>query len=580
MAIIKPEQLSSGLYSISGSFSGSFQGDGSQLTGIVSSKWSGSNPITRDGDVEITGSLIVTGGITGSLSGTASYAIQALSASFAPSTLTIASTPIISGTSNRILYQSGSVVQQNSKFTYDGGQELIIGNNITGYVKTSTDNLSGVLAGTLGTYSVNNYPLVKLTSTFTSTFADGKLSLYRGNTETIQLYASSTGGRLTGVDSVYIKAAGALSTDIAFRVRNSTDNANLISIQGNNIGNFSKVYFDLNSGTPQLYNTDTTAVAGSSILLGTSTISLRDANANFVRFIGGGVRSIAINNGAANTGLSDAFEIYSSDISAGNAAPHFRTENGSIIKLYQQSAVTSSQGLADILTNLGFLTGSSTIATPSAFPFTGSAQITGSLGVTGSTILRTTGAGTLTVQGSGSAQPLFLVTGSIGELLSVTDQDDPNEPLLVVSGSAGQLFVVENSVTGSLLQIYNSASNSVFEINNAAEIIYGVSSSVFATQYTIIPTTSSYQTVYNIATGSFTGAFINYTVTSASNARAGQLMSVWNAGTASYTETTTTDIGDTSQIAFDIIITGSIARVAVSASVTTGWQVKTALNIL
>ena len=207
-------------------------------------------------------------------------------------------------------------------------------------------------------------------------------------------------------------------------------------------------------------------------------------------------------------------------------------------------------------------------------------EITGSLRVVGQTTLYTTGSGTLTVQGSGSAQPLFLVTGSVGELLSVTDTDDPNEPLLVVSGSAGQLFVVENSITGSLLQIYNSSSNSVFEINNDAEIIYGVSSSILATKHTTIPTTASYQTIYNINTGSFTGAFVNYTATSASNARAGQLMSVWNSGTASYTETTTMDIGNTSQIAFDIIMTGSVARVAVSASSTTGWQVKTALNIL
>jgi len=44
-----------------GSFTGSFKGDGSNLTGIVSSKWTGSNPITRDGNVEITGSLIVSG---------------------------------------------------------------------------------------------------------------------------------------------------------------------------------------------------------------------------------------------------------------------------------------------------------------------------------------------------------------------------------------------------------------------------------------------------------------------------------------------------------------------------------------
>ena len=82
MAIIKPEQLSSGSYSISGSFSGSFQGDGSQLSGIAASKWSGSNPITRDSNVEITGSLNVTGGITASLFGTASWAENALTASY------------------------------------------------------------------------------------------------------------------------------------------------------------------------------------------------------------------------------------------------------------------------------------------------------------------------------------------------------------------------------------------------------------------------------------------------------------------------------------------------------------------
>tara|TARA_R110000803_G_scaffold206356_1_gene273576 strand:- start:285 stop:1193 length:909 start_codon:yes stop_codon:yes gene_type:complete len=34
MAIIRPEQLSSGTYSITGSFTGSFKGDGSQLTGL------------------------------------------------------------------------------------------------------------------------------------------------------------------------------------------------------------------------------------------------------------------------------------------------------------------------------------------------------------------------------------------------------------------------------------------------------------------------------------------------------------------------------------------------------------------
>jgi hypothetical protein len=70
-----------------GSFTGSFIGDGSQLTGIVSSKWSGSNPITRDSNVEITGSLRVTNGITASLYGTASWAEMAETASYSLFTL-------------------------------------------------------------------------------------------------------------------------------------------------------------------------------------------------------------------------------------------------------------------------------------------------------------------------------------------------------------------------------------------------------------------------------------------------------------------------------------------------------------
>jgi len=47
----------------SGSFSGSFQGDGSQLTGIAggSSKWTGSTTISRLSDVNITGSFVVSG---------------------------------------------------------------------------------------------------------------------------------------------------------------------------------------------------------------------------------------------------------------------------------------------------------------------------------------------------------------------------------------------------------------------------------------------------------------------------------------------------------------------------------------
>jgi len=107
----------SGSYN-TGSFTGSFTGDGSQLTGIVSSKWTGSNPISRDGNVEITGSLNVTNGITASLYGTASNATTASyfnetdpifvakSGSFATTgSNTFIGTQTITGSNGRLIYR-------------------------------------------------------------------------------------------------------------------------------------------------------------------------------------------------------------------------------------------------------------------------------------------------------------------------------------------------------------------------------------------------------------------------------------------------------------------------------------------
>jgi hypothetical protein len=83
---------------------------------------------------------------------------------------------------------------------------------------------------------------------------------------------------------------------------------------------------------------------------------------------------------APGSSPADAYQQYSADIITGNAAPHFRTENGSIIKLYQNTAVTNPQGIADALTNLGVLA-SSTIV-PSGYTLT--------LGHSSNTMLRNT----------------------------------------------------------------------------------------------------------------------------------------------------------------------------------------------
>ena len=199
-----------------------------------------------------------------------------------------------------------------------------------------------------------------------------------------------------------VKAQGALSTDIAFRVRNSADTQNLFSQDGtgswiyrNNAGNR---FFTWDGGTNYQYGIvggfvfsidvssggatrlDTTADV---LLEGTSTHKfLQYKNGNFQLEEASG---IAQTSGAGGFSMKNAttipsassvdrFIMYSTDITAGNAAPHFRTESGDVIKLYKNAAVTTPQGIADALTNLGVLT-ASTIA-PSVQSVVSAATVT------------------------------------------------------------------------------------------------------------------------------------------------------------------------------------------------------------
>lgn len=62
-------------------------------------------------------------------------------------------------------------------------------------------------------------------------------------------------------------------------------------------------------------------------------------------------KTLALGNGVApTTSPADAFQMYSADQIAGNAAAHFRTENGGIVKLYQE---TTGVTAATFVSNAG-----------------------------------------------------------------------------------------------------------------------------------------------------------------------------------------------------------------------------------
>tara|TARA_Y100000385_G_scaffold290025_1_gene361488 strand:- start:91 stop:1584 length:1494 start_codon:yes stop_codon:yes gene_type:complete len=187
------------------------------------------------------------------------------------------------------------------------------------------------------------------------------------------------------------------------------------------------------------------------------------------------------------------------------------------------------------------------------FPFTGDAVITGSLVVSASATSQS-----LSVIGSGS---------------TVFD----------IIGSAGTLFSVDDSLTGTIFSSNDISGLPILQVDSTGEVYLGKSpQSLYTTAIISATSASSTASLTSLSTSSYDGAFFDYTITSASNARAGSIMSVWNGGTVSFTETTTTDIGSTSGLDLQVIISESQAQlVAITDSTSPNiYKVKTIIKAI
>jgi hypothetical protein len=167
-------------------------------------------------------------------------------------------------------------------------------------------------------------------------------------------------------------------------------------------------------------------------------------------------------------------------------------------------------------------------------------------------LLTGSGQNIVTIIGSGSTLPLFTIQGSSGELFSVTD-----------------------SLTGSLFSVNDISGLPILEVFSDNTTLMGdyLSPSLNTTKRVSagIGTTA----IYSIPISAYTGAFFDYTVSDGTNLRSGNIMSIFNNLTINYKEDSTTDIGNTSGITFNMIISGGTSAVLQTSGTTAGWTVKT-----
>ena len=207
----------------------------------------------------------------------------------------------------------------------------------------------------------------------------------------------------------------------------------------------------------------------------------------------------------------NGFAMYPDDANgAGTVSPHFKTEDGSILTL----ATTSS---------LKRVTADSS---------------------------KISGSGGLTVESSGST--VFEVIGSQGTLFSINDDLD-----------------------GTLLDVKDRSGIPVLQASASGEIYLGQSPQSLYTTAVISSTTADVtQSLYSLDTSSYGGAFFDYTAHSGSNARAGTVSSVWTpGGSVVFSETTTTHIGDTSNLNLVVHFSQSQAQLACYAD-TSQYNIK------
>jgi hypothetical protein len=551
------------------------------------------------GNTQITGSLNVTQGITGSLLGTASYASQALSSSFATTAsyvntlnqavtingpLTVASTSSgaqsynvlfsknIAGatgaynstTTNTLAvtattssgFQSAALkntlsIATNASYNYTFGHEwsamtneLVVGSY--GSVPFAADSIVNTVINTTNGYTrtigtlydmkfgYNNYGTVST-----------HYGIYHDASDARHYFAGNIGiGTTNPTAKLHIVAPGALSTDLGLRVRNSANTGDLLLVTGNGF---------VQTGVNGL------AIPRADTPGGTNNAIISHQTNGLVRID----KSLEVSGVYGRSGFDTSqvaldLGYYSSTIRNYGSATNTGFTFNTIVATTGTYFMRMQNGATDVFNisstgNVGI--GKTTAST--RLDVSGSVSISGSLGIGGNTRIsspfNTAASGSaLSVYGSGSAQPVFTVQGSQGELFSVTD-----------------------SLSGSLFSVNDISGLPIMEVFSDNTTLMGsYQDPMLITTTKLVTTASGAFTLYSLPTASYDTAFFEYSIRSGSNARAGSIMAMQLGSTVNFTETTTTDFGLTSGFGFTVQVAGANMILTGSAT-TSGWTIKT-----
>ena len=378
----------------------------------------------------------------------------------------------------------------------------------------------------------------------------GFISLTSGNNNT--LLGSSAGRYIAdGVTALTSASNGIyLGGSVRAGVNGET---NAIVIGTNAIGNGSNTTVIGNSSTisTALYGN---LVLGGNLITGSATgsgytLNIAGPSTNGSLLVSGSTvitGSLTVTQGITGSITSASYALSSSYAQTASFATNFTASNALITgTLTAQTLVVSTISASVEYSSGSNIFGNSLINTQ---------QLTGSVGITGSLTLF----GNEIITGSSSA--LYGYTGSL-------------------FGTASQAISASYAGTASVLLGSVVSASYAATASSATTFTVGGATMYYATATNPGSSTTG---VHQIATGSFTSAFYNYTLSSvgAASARTGQILAVWSGSTVQYTDNSTIDIGTTSVATNIVTLSGGQIALSLVVSNATAWIIKTSITYI
>jgi hypothetical protein len=184
---------------------------------------------------------------------------------------------------------------------------------------------------------------------------------------------------------------------------------------------------------------------------------------------------------------------------------------------------------------------------------------------------------------AGGGTPTFIASGSTSASAAPDTGvvvEHSGSTAFSVIGDVGTLFSVDDDLNGMLFTANDISGFPVLQASASGEVYVGKTpQSLYTTAVISSTTAATTHSLCTLSTSSYDGAFFEYTAQSASNARAGNIMSTWNGTDIVYAETTTADIGRTSDLTTEVIISGSTARL-VAYGANAGYKIKTIIKAI